>query len=392
MSTTVLFAASMEVTRATTTSSGSPSGKSSFGIRTAAGMSAKRSSTLCRPIALSISTSSEGMRLALSQRWHLRIWPGQSRLRRRELIRRFQWDAVALEIPDESESRAGLEDRRGREADRVLVCLGRPHNFEFRYNEGEQRAMADHGRRGTIQGFGDFLEAPTSSDCRLCEGLLARRDEIQVPPGAPLERLVLRLRDAGFIGGSLLQARALPDPESEQIREQDRTFNAPAQRAREDDARTFRGPRPCQVRNLRLAEGRERGPIEIGRVDRSDDLPMPNEHECPTHPSQPPEATATTRTRSPSAKDSSTGIGRSRRTRRCASGARPRARRRSSPVECGPSSTDCSRRAGINSAPIRILRSSSRTILSVPSQFSRFGMLIRVAVLPRGGCPGRLVR
>src|SRR5438552_1396416 len=192
--------------------------------------------------------------------------------------------------------------------------------------------MADNGRRGTIQGFGDFFEAPTSSDCRLCEGLFARRDEIQVPPGAPLERLVLRLRDAGFIGGPLLQARALPDPESERIREQDRTFNAPAQRAREDDARTFRGPRPCQVRNLRLAEGRERGPIEVGRVDRSDDLPMPNEHECPTHPWQPPEATATTRTRSPSAKDSSTGIGRSRRTRKATpSGTCPL-----TPGPCGP--------------------------------------------------------
>src|SRR5205823_4539435 len=196
-----------------------------------------------------------------------------------------------------------------READRVLVCLGRPHTLEFRYNEGEQRAMADNGRRGTIQGFGDFFEAPTSSDCRLCEGLFARRDEIQVPPGAPLQRLVLRLRDAGFIGGPLLQARSLANPESERIREQSRTFNAPTQRTREDDGRTFRGPRPCQVRNLRLAERGERGAIEIRRVDGSDDLPMPNEDESPTHPSQPPEATVTTRIRSPSARDSSTGIG-----------------------------------------------------------------------------------
>src|SRR5207237_646725 len=233
MSTTVLFAASIEVTRATTTSSGSPSGKSSFGIRTAAGMSAKRSSTLCRPIARSISSSSEGMRLALSRRLHLRVWPGQSRMRQREPVHRFRWDTVALEIADK--------------------------------------------------------------------------------PKAPLQRLVLRLWDAGVIGGPLLEARSLPNPESERIREQSRTFNAPTQGTREDDGRTFRGPRPCQVRNLRLAERGERGAIEIRRVDGSDDLPVPNEDESPTHRSQPPEATVTTRIRSPSARDSSTGIGRSGR-------------------------------------------------------------------------------
>src|SRR5438552_2855292 len=170
MSTTVLFAASMEVTRATTTSSGSPSGKSSFGIRTAAGMSAKRSSTLCRPIARSISSSSEGMRLALSRRLHLRVWPGQSRMRRREPVHRFRWDAVALEIADEPKARAGFEDCRGCETDRVLVCLGRPLPLEFRDDERVQRAVPDDGRGGTVQGLGDFLEAPTSPDCRVCEG------------------------------------------------------------------------------------------------------------------------------------------------------------------------------------------------------------------------------
>ena len=75
MSTTVRFAASIEVTRDTTTSSGTPFGRSSFGIRTAAGMSAKRSSMLRRPIVRSISSSSEGIRAALSDRWHLRVWP-----------------------------------------------------------------------------------------------------------------------------------------------------------------------------------------------------------------------------------------------------------------------------------------------------------------------------
>src|SRR5207249_2240501 len=73
MSTTVRFARSIEVTRATTWSSGNPSGMSSFGIRTAEGMSAKRSSTLRRPISRSISSSSEGMRLPLKGRRHLRV-------------------------------------------------------------------------------------------------------------------------------------------------------------------------------------------------------------------------------------------------------------------------------------------------------------------------------
>jgi hypothetical protein len=58
---TVRFAASIEVTRDTTASSGRPSGRSSFGMRTAAGISAKRSSMVCRPIVWSISSSSEGM-------------------------------------------------------------------------------------------------------------------------------------------------------------------------------------------------------------------------------------------------------------------------------------------------------------------------------------------
>src|SRR5205823_11116863 len=142
------------------------------------------------------------------------------------------WDTVALEIADKPKARAGFEDCRGCETNRVLVCLGRPLPLEFRDDEREQRAVPDDGRCGTVQGLGDFLEAPTSPDRRVCEGLFARRDESKVPPGAPLQRLVLRLRDAGFIGGPLLEARPFSNPESERIREQSRTFNAPTQRTR----------------------------------------------------------------------------------------------------------------------------------------------------------------
>src|SRR2546427_9647243 len=79
MSTTVRFAASIEVTRATTRSSGNPSGMSSFGIRTAEGMSAKRSSTLRRPISRSISSSSEGMRSLRREARGLRVLNGCGR-------------------------------------------------------------------------------------------------------------------------------------------------------------------------------------------------------------------------------------------------------------------------------------------------------------------------
>src|SRR2546425_3127664 len=79
MSTTVRFAASIEVTRATTRSSGNPSGMSSFEIRTAEGMSAKRSSTLRRRISRSISSSSEGMRSLRREARSLRVLNGSVR-------------------------------------------------------------------------------------------------------------------------------------------------------------------------------------------------------------------------------------------------------------------------------------------------------------------------
>src|SRR2546428_11200761 len=79
MSTTVRFAASIEVTRATTRSSGNPSGMSSFEIRTAEGLSAKRSSTLRRPISRSISSSSEGMRSLRREARNLRVLNGSVR-------------------------------------------------------------------------------------------------------------------------------------------------------------------------------------------------------------------------------------------------------------------------------------------------------------------------
>src|SRR2546428_3174243 len=79
MSTTVRFAASIEVTRATTRSSGNPSGMSSFEIRTVEGMSTKRSSTLRRPISRSISSSSEGLRSLRREARNLRVLNGSAR-------------------------------------------------------------------------------------------------------------------------------------------------------------------------------------------------------------------------------------------------------------------------------------------------------------------------
>src|SRR5437867_3369626 len=98
MSTTVRFAASIEVTRATTWSSASPSGISRFGIRTWAGISAKRSSTLRTPIAESISSSSEGMRSALSEQRLLRVWPGPAPSKRKCDVPRFGLRGTMLPV------------------------------------------------------------------------------------------------------------------------------------------------------------------------------------------------------------------------------------------------------------------------------------------------------
>src|SRR5207244_490398 len=107
ISTTVRFAPSIEVTRATTRSSDRPSGTSSFGIRTPAGMSTKRPESPRRPISRSISASSEGMRVRLKGRRHLRVLKGQvlhadpePYLRKSEMSRRPEPASTSAAAPN----------------------------------------------------------------------------------------------------------------------------------------------------------------------------------------------------------------------------------------------------------------------------------------------------
>src|SRR6267143_763324 len=225
MSTTVRFDASVEVTRATTWSSGSPSGMSSFGMRTAGGMSANKSSTLCRPIVRSISSSSEGRRFRLRGARLLRV------LNPALLLPRDR--SVPVEITNELKFGTGRYDRGRREADRVLVCLGRALPFQFGRDEGEQRAVPHDRHRLAFDFHGNLLEATFASHRGPRNGFLARRNEFKIRPRALLQRRVFGLRDPRFIGGPLLETRTLRDCDAEGLREEDRTLKAASQRASE---------------------------------------------------------------------------------------------------------------------------------------------------------------
>src|SRR5256886_3229956 len=232
MSTTVRFAESIDVTRATTTSSGSPSGKSSFGMRTAAGMSAKRSSTLRRPIVGSISSSSEGIRGGLRDRSLLRIWnppagtkesvlPGRVRARRRV--------SVDLETPDESKVRATLEDGGRCERDGVLVRFRRSIALQGRRHQREKGPVSHDRGRGAIGLLRDSFDASAASDRRVRNRLLARREEIEIGPRPAFQLLVFRLWDSRFIGGPFFPTRALGDHDKERLGKQEGTLDAATQ-------------------------------------------------------------------------------------------------------------------------------------------------------------------
>ncbi len=214
----------------------------------------------------------------------------------------------------------------------------------------------------------DALEATPPADGCLSQGFFARRDILEVRPSSLLQCGILGLRYSGFIGGPFLQARSFQDRELKGIGEEDGALDASAQGACEDRGGAANGPCVSEASDLFLSAPGERGTIEVRRVRRPDDLAVSHEDERRAQGKEPPDTTPTTRMRSPSFNDSSTGIGPSPRIKMCASGASRRARNRSKPFAEGPSSTDSSLRLGRISAVTCI--GPSRTIrdLSVLSQ------------------------
>src|SRR5207247_9501113 len=103
----------------------------------------------------------------------------------------------------------GLNDRGGREIDRVLVGLGWSFATQRRGHQGEERPVTDDRRGAAVHVVRDSLEANATSDRGAGQGLVARRDEVKVRPGSLLPGGVLRLRDSRFVRGPLFQARSL---------------------------------------------------------------------------------------------------------------------------------------------------------------------------------------
>src|SRR3989440_3189094 len=311
MSTTVRFAESIDVTRATTTSSGSPSGKSSFGMRTAAGMSAKRSSTLRRPIVRSISSSSEGIRCRLRDGSLLRIWNPPAGTKESVLPRRVPARgrvSVDLETPDESKVRAALEDGGRCKRDRVLVRFRRSIALKGRRHEREKGPVSHNRGRGAIDFLRDSFDASATSDYRVRNRFLARREEVEIGPRPAFQLLVFRLGDSRFIGGPLFQTRSLGDQDMERLGKQEGTLDAATQGAGEYGGGGAHRASARESAQLRLPVLRERRPVENRSVGRAGDFPMSHQDEGPGHPAGPPGTTAADRNPTPSAQSSSVRI------------------------------------------------------------------------------------
>ena len=228
--------------------------------------------------------------------------------------------------------------------------------------------MAHHRNRAAVMRGRDALEATPTADGRLSQGFFARRDILEVRPSSLLQCGILGLRYPGLIGRPFLQARSFRDRELKGIGEEDGALDASPQGACEDRGGAANGPCACQASDLFLSALGERGTVEVRRVRRPENLAVSDEDERRTQRKEPPDTTPITRMRSPSSKDSSTGIGPSPRIKMCASGASRRARNRSRPFAEGPSSTDSSLRPGRISAVTCIRPSRTIRDLSVLSQ------------------------
>src|SRR3972149_10498992 len=91
--------------------------------------------------------------------------------------------------------------------------------------------MADDRARSPVDRPRDLFDATTTASRGLGQRLLARWDEIQIGPRPVLERLVLVLRDAGFVRRPLLETRSLGSRDAKCVREEDSALDAPPQRA-----------------------------------------------------------------------------------------------------------------------------------------------------------------